>query len=275
MPAATSGTARLPFDVHGNPSPTGAPDVLLVHAAVADRRAWGPLLDAVTADRQYVAYDARGFGESTYEPEPFDRAADALAVMDAAGLDRAVLIGNSIGGRTAIDVALDHPDRVTSLVLIGAAIGGAPQQEDDPPEVTAICDEMEAAEAADDLETLNRLEARFWLDGVPAPEGRVTGPARDLFLDMNGVALAAPDTGEEDRSSTAWDRLEEIAVPTFVLVGALDLGEFQDLNAQAAARIPGARYVRLDGVAHLPVLEGDPATLEAVTGFLGGLIPTP
>ncbi len=196
---ATPGSATLPFDVHGS-----GPGVVLLHAGVTDRRGWAPLLPVLRPDHRVVAFDARGFGESSYEPEPFSRATDAVAVMDAADLGPAVLIGNSMGGKTAIDVAIDHPDRVTALVLIGAPISGAPQGEDDPPEVRALWEEMKDAEEAEDLDALNRLEARFWLDGVPAPEGRVTGATRDLFLEMNGRALAAPDPGEEDRSSVAW-----------------------------------------------------------------------
>lgn len=265
---ATPGSATLPFDVHGS-----GPGVVLLHAGVTDRRGWAPLLPVLRPDHRVVAFDARGFGESSYEPEPFSRATDAVAVMDAADLGPAVLIGNSMGGKTAIDVAIDHPDRVTALVLIGAPISGAPQGEDDPPEVRALWEEMKDAEEAEDLDALNRLEARFWLDGVPAPEGRVTGATRDLFLEMNGRALAAPDPGEEDRSSVAWTRLEEIVVPTLFLVGDLDLEEFQRLGEQAASRIPGATFVGLAGVAHLPVLEGDPACLTAISQFVGSLGP--
>lgn len=276
---AISGSARLPIDVHGIVTASAtdgasAADVVLLHAGVTDRRAWGPLIEVLSRHR-CVTFDARGVGDSTYDLEPFSRADDAIAVMDAAGVACGVLIGCSVGGRTALDIALDHPGRVSGLVLVGSAIGGAPVEEHDPPEVAALAERLKAAEAAGDLEEVNRLEAQIWLDGVGGPEGRVAGATRELFLTMNRQALTAPPTGEEDRTSRAWHRLEEISVPTLVLVGELDLVEFQVRSGLAAPRICGARCVRLPGVAHLPTLEGDPGCLEAIARFVGTIAGAP
>ena len=277
---AISGSARLPIDVHGIVTASAtdgmsAADVVLFHAGVSDRRAWGPVIEVLSPRHRCVTFDARGFGESTYEPEPFSRADDAIAVMDAAGVARGVLIGCSIGGRTALDIVLDHPERVSGLVLVGSAIGGAPVEEPDPPEVSALAERLEAAEEAGDLEGVNRLEAQIWLDGVGGPEGRVPGATRELFLIMNRQALSAPPTGEEDQTSRAWHRLEEISVPTLVLVGELDLVEFQVRSEEAAQRIRGATFVRLPGVAHLPTLEGDPGCLGAIARFVGTIAGAP
>ena len=69
----------------------------------------------------------------------------------------------------------------------------------------------------------------------------------------------------------AWPRLGEIAVPTLMLLGRLDAEDIQVIDELAAGLIPGARLVHLDGVAHVPHLEGDPATLDAIAGFVDGL----
>jgi pimeloyl-ACP methyl ester carboxylesterase len=108
----------------------------------------------------------------------------------------------------------------------------------------------------------------MWLDGPSAPEGRVSGPARDLFLDMNARALRAEDPGEEAELAPAWPRLGEIAVPTLMMIGRLDAEEILAIDEQAAAIIPGARLLFLDGVAHVPHLEGDPTTLEEIAAFV-------
>ena len=122
--------------------------------------------------------------------------ADAVAVLDGYGVDSAVVVGSSMGGRTSIDLALTHPDRVRALVLIGPAVRNAPDPTYEP-EVLALDEEWEAAEERGDLEAVNVLEARVWLDGPTAPEGRVQGAARDLFLEMNARALAADDPGKQ------------------------------------------------------------------------------
>ena len=139
------------------------------------------------------------------------------------------------------------------------------------PEVLALEEEWEAAEERGDLATVNRMEARVWLDGPTAAEGRVQGAARDLFLEMNAQALDADDPGEQRDDAAAWDRLAEIAVPTLVLVGEHDLRYIREGCAHAAGAIRDARLVELPGVAHLPHLEADERTLAEVAAFVDGL----
>jgi pimeloyl-ACP methyl ester carboxylesterase len=122
-----------------------------------------------------VSYDARGFGETTYEPEPFTRRGDALAVMDAAGVGAAFVVGCSMGGGTAIDLTLANPRRVIALVLIGSAVSGAPYPDITLEPIASMVKAAEDAETTGDLDELNRLEAHLWLDGPTAPEGRVGG----------------------------------------------------------------------------------------------------
>ncbi len=261
----TSGSAVLAAESTG----TG-PDVLLVHSGVTDQRSWQHVVAALPEHR-CLTYDARGYGRTTYQPEDgWSAVGDAVAVLDAYGAESAVVVGSSMGGRTSIDLALTHPGRVRALVLIGPAVRHAPEATYEP-EVLALDDEWEAAERAHDLESLNRIEARVWLDGPTAPEGRVQGAARDLFLEMNARALAADDAGEQGDDVAAWDRLGEIAVPTLVLVGEHDLQYIKANCARAADVVPGVRVVELPGVAHLPHLEGDHRTIAEITAFVEAL----
>jgi pimeloyl-ACP methyl ester carboxylesterase len=188
-------------------------------------------------------------------------------VMDAAGVASAVVVGGSIGGRLAIDLALAHPERVRGLALIGTAVRGAPEFETGE-RTAALAAQIDAAWEAGDLDETNRLEAWYWLDGPRGDEGRVQGAARELFLDMNDAVLRARDPGEEAALPDAWPRLGELTVPVLFLVGALDAEDFRTRAEQAAALVPGARLQVLDGVAHVPQLEGDPATLDAIAAFI-------
>jgi pimeloyl-ACP methyl ester carboxylesterase len=262
----TSGKAVLATESHG----AGSPDVLLVHAGVTDQRSWSDVVDALP-DHRCLTYDARGYGRTTYETEDgWSPVGDAVAVLDGYGVESAVVVGSSMGGRTSIDLALTHPGRVRALVLIGPAVRNAPEATYEP-EVLALDDEWEAAEERGDLEAVNRLEARVWLDGPTAPEGRVGGDVRDLFVEMNARALAADDPGKQADDVAAWDRLGEIAVPTLVLVGEHDLQYIKANCARIAAVVPGARLVELPGVAHLPHLEGDARTIAEIAAFVEGL----
>jgi pimeloyl-ACP methyl ester carboxylesterase len=262
----TSGKATIAAESHGS----GSPDVLLVHAGVNDQRSWHHVVGALP-DARCLTFDARGYGETTYQPQDaWSAVDDAVAVLDAYDVASAVVVGSSMGGRTSIDLALTHPDRVRALVLIGPAVSGAPEPTYEP-EVLALDDEWEAAEARGDQATVNRIETRVWLDGPTAPEGRVSGATRDLFLDMNGRALDADDPGERGDDAAAWDRLGEIAVPTLVLVGEHDLQHVKANCAHAVREISGARLVELPGVAHVPHLEGDPKTLTEIASFVASV----
>lgn len=255
-----SGRARLACDVTGE-----GPDVLLLHAGVNDRRGWRHVVARLSGRHRCIAYDMRGFGETEYEPEEgWSPHADALAVLDAVGARRPVVVACSMGGQAAIDLALAHPDRAGALLLIGTAVRGAPY-----PELTGgPTAELNARfETTEDPDEANRLDAWMWLDGPSAP-GRVAGEPRDLFLEMNGRALRAPDPGPQAEVPDAWPRLGEIAVPTLVMVGELDAEEIVAIAPRVAEAIAGARLHRLPGVAHVPHLEGDPATLDAVEAFV-------
>jgi pimeloyl-ACP methyl ester carboxylesterase len=263
---APSGSALLAYDAEGD-----GPPVLLLHAGVTDRRAWRRLVDDLTPRHRTVAYDRRGYGETTYEAEPHDPVGDALAVLDHAGVDGPVaVVGASMGGRLAIDLTLDHPERVDRLVLIGSGCHGAPDRTpgEYPESYREIAHAIDLAEAAEDWDEVNALEAWLWLDGPSARDGRVGGAARELFLDMNGRALRAAPVGDPVDRPSAWDRLGEIAVPTLVLIGDLDLEDVADTAEGLAERIPGAELEWLEETAHLPHLERHPRCLRAIADFL-------
>jgi pimeloyl-ACP methyl ester carboxylesterase len=262
----TSGNATLSAESYGS----GSPDVLLVHAGVTDQRSWTHVVDRLP-DHRCLTYDARGYGRTTFtEQDGWSQVGDALAVLDAYDASSAVVVGCSMGGRTSIDLTLTHPERVRALVLIGPAVSGAPEPTYEP-EVLALDEEWETADERGDLETVNRLEARVWLDGPTAPEGRVTGPARDLFLEMNAWALDAEDPGEASDDAAAWDRLGEIGVPVLVMVGEHDLAYIKRNCAHLVRSIDGARLVELPGGAHVPHLEADQRTLHEIADFVSGI----
>jgi pimeloyl-ACP methyl ester carboxylesterase len=266
---ATSGHAQLAYE---STEVRDGVDVLLIHAGVNDRRSWHHVIARLQPRHRCVAYDQRGFGETVYEPEDgWSPLADALAVLDAAGLERVAIVACSMGGQAAIDLTLAAPERVAGLALIGTAIRGAPYPEPVDGPTADLNALFEEAESDGDLDELGRLDAWMWLDGPGAPEGRVGGQARELFIDMNSRALCAEDPGKQLELPPAWPRLGEIAVPTLMMVGRLDSEEILAVDEQAAGLIPGARLEFLDGVAHVPHLEGDPATIAAIADFVDAL----
>ncbi|MBW3664057.1 MAG: alpha/beta hydrolase [Actinobacteria bacterium] len=243
--------------------------VVLLHAGVADRTSWDDVRSVLAGSYRVIAYDRRGFGESTYEAEPFSHVDDLVGVLDERGVERVVLVGNSMGGAVALDTTLSHPDRVLGLVLIGTAASGVPWPPSSPREAEL---ETAAEEAAGrgDIEAANRHEAELWLDG-PGHGGRVDAAVRERFLAMNPVALRAPDPGPQSERPESFRRLTEIEVPTLVIVGSLDVPGIVWLSSEVAQRVPHAEFAVMNGVAHLPSLEAPDRLGDLIVGWLDRL----
>lgn len=268
------------------------PVVVVLHEGVADRRSWRPVARLLAPRATVVAYDRRGFGQTPRSREPFSHLDDLLALLDAlaeAGSDQGQaadgdgtgtgtgtgssgpvwLAGTSAGGGLALDAALSAPHRVAGLLLLAPGVSGAPEAELDPH--TARFDRLlDEATATGDLAEVNRLETWLWLDGPVQPEGRVGGPLRALALEMNGIALANEDPENAGASGVdAWSRLGEVACPTIVAYGDLDVPFLVDRCHQLAQLIPGAELRRIEGAAHLSELERPDAVAELVVDLIG------
>lgn len=246
------------------------PPLVFLHAGVADRRMWRDQLPAFADAYRAVAYDRRGFGETKYLTEPHSYLDDLAAVIGACGSgDTAILVGCSQGGRISIDYALTYPDRVKALVLVASAISGAPRMpgQATPAPIAALEEAIEAADKARDLDRLNELEAQAWLDGPLQTPGRVQGPARELFLDMNGRALRHIPAGEETSKVKAFERFTELKMPILSISAAYDYPALNERNATLHARA-GAELVTMKGVAHLPSIEQPQAFNGIVWDFL-------
>lgn len=247
-----SGLADLAIESTGS-----GPPVVLLHAGVADRRMWAHQL-ATLAGAGFAAhaYDRRGFGESLHVDEEYSHANDLLAILDHVSPRRpALLVGCSQGGRIAIDACLARPGRVGALMLVSTAVSGAPGPGPTPPAIEAWIARLDQAEAANDVDAINALEAHAWLDGPLERDGRIGGAIRELFLAMNEMALRAEQRGTELPPAAAWTRLSEIRVPTLVTWGDLDFPHVAAVGDHAARTIPQARRHVFKGAAHLPSLE--------------------
>lgn len=256
--------------IMGEFRPGSSPTVVLLHSGVSDRRSWRGVIEGLPSDIAVVAYDRRGYGETAPSVDTFTHVGDLLAVLDEIGQQAVWLVGSSMGGGLALDTALSAPARVAGLVLLAPAVSGTPEPTIDPVTMAMFEAAGEAAERGD-LDEVNRLETWLWLDGPNAPEGRVSGPARELSLEMNRVVLAngvPEDAG--DSGIDAWARIGEIDVPAITAWGDLDVPFLVARTRELADRLPRGEHRVLHGMAHLPYLE-DPATVaQIVTDALAG-----
>lgn len=244
---------------------------MLLHAGVGDRRLWDRQRDALAERHLVVRYDLRGHGETPLPGGPFSHLDDLRTLLDHLDIERAALVGNSFGGKIALDFALERPERTAALVLVAAALGG----HEASAELDALDDAEEALLDAGDVDGAVELNVRTWLDGpgrtAPvAPETRelVAAAQRRAFdVQLAAYASSPPPGPVRWAEPPAAARLGEIAVPTLVVAGAHDLADFRAIADRLAAGIPGARKVVLDA-AHLPGLERPAELNRLVLDFL-------
>jgi 3-oxoadipate enol-lactonase len=244
------------------------PAVLLIHAGIADARMWDPQWAALTAGHRVARYDTRGFGRTDTDAVPFSNRADAIAVLDAAGIDRAVVVGCSRGGSIALDTAVEYPDRIRGVAWVCGGISGFDME--DSAELLALDEEEERLAEAKDWAKLADFDVRLWVDGVGQPEGRADAGVRELVRRM------CLETYEQEKTEgqpivldpPAFARLDSLRVPLLAIVGLLDL-EGSSIQADVLVdRVAGARRVDVPGVAHLPNLERPEWFTETLLGFL-------
>jgi 3-oxoadipate enol-lactonase len=214
------------------------PPVVLLHEGVVDSRIWKPFLPLVTDRLRTIVYDQRGYGRSPIWTGPYSVVDDLVSVLDAAGVERAALVGTSRGGRIAIQAALEQPERVSALVLVASGLAGRPLELEGTPEQEA---RWEAAEASGDLDELAAIDMEFW-----APMG-VDEQLRAMFVE-NAEASNADDPAQEVPSA---DRLGEIAVPTLVITASRDVPEINELGEFLAGEIRGAQRAVIDEADHM------------------------
>lgn len=229
------------------------PPVLCLHAGVCDRSEWAPLA-AHVPDRELIAFDLRGFGETTYPAGAFDPAGDGLAVLDHLGHDRAVVVGNSFGGLNALALAARAPERVERLLLLAPL---TPDFDPEDPEMEAFATAEEAAIEAGDLDAAVEVNLRFWVDRSPA-----AAPYRDAVAVTQRRAFELQLASEPEADFDGIDAAS-IQVPTLVVGGALDAESFRAAARDLAARIRGAAHEELPAVGHLIPLEA-PAAVAAL-----------
>jgi 3-oxoadipate enol-lactonase len=255
---------RFFFDESG----TGPP-LLLIPGHGGYRRGCLIWLAKALAPRfRVVAMDNRDAGESEPEAEYYglgDMAGDAVALLDALGIDRAHILAHSMGSAIALQLALDHPTRVDLVVLLSPAVGGEPGHRAGeplpPPAAWWVDDPVERARRVLPAVVGPDYRARMGESEAAAIAELERGNRTTWAGMMRREAAAA---GDEHILS----RLAKIRGPTLVIHGDADVPVPLEQGQALAAGIPGARFVVLPGVGHRPWVERPEPTVDAILAFL-------
>ena len=266
MPHLTVPGASLYYETDGHIS---NPALLLIHAGIANLRMCDPQIDALAAAHFVIRFDTRGFGQTSTDDVEFSNRADALALLDHLGVARATVIGCSRGGGIAIDLAVEHPDRVAGLVTIGSGPSGFPDTELTDVE-DARFDEIDAAFEAEDWHRLARLEAALW-DFGPLRREEDLDPefvSTAYALNRVNVVHAEENPVSLPLEPSAYDRVVDIEVPTLITVGEYDISEVLAAYEYLVSTVPDASGCVFRDAAHLPNVEQAADVQRVLLGWL-------
>jgi pimeloyl-ACP methyl ester carboxylesterase len=260
--------ARLYYEVEGSGHP-----LLLLHGNLGSLRMWDDQVGPLSERYQVIRYDRRGFGQSRTEHVSFSERSDAVAVLRhaQASASSCHLIGQSMGGIVALDLTIERPQMVDSLVLVAAGAGGyraeLPDGVQPPP-----FGEMERALEAKDWDRLAELETEVWVDGWGQPPTRIDPALRtrvhDWILTTYREENEEGDPQRLDPPANA--RLAEVRVPTLVLVGTADEPGGVLNGRHVAQVVQGAQLEEFDA-AHMIQLEQPDRFNRVVLDFLAGV----
>lgn len=259
MPYTESDGVRIYWEEHGDGEP-----LLMIMGLGYSLEMWSRALPAFAEHFRVIIFDNRGVGRSDVPAGPYTiaaMAADAAAVMTAAGLKRAHVLGLSMGGMIAQEFALRYPERVHSLVL-GCTTFGGPNAVPASPEVIALL-MARATMAAEDA--IRVMVPHIYDAGTP-PERieedlavrRRTLPTAEGYMAQVQAVMAW----------TSYDRLSELAAPTLVIHGLTDELIPAENGKLLAERIAGAELVLLPAASHLFLTDQPEAAIAGVLTFL-------
>jgi pimeloyl-ACP methyl ester carboxylesterase len=256
MATATNGNVRIHWDEQGDGTP-----LLLVMGAAYSSRMWYPAIPDLSAKHRVLWFDNRGIGESTSAGTPTisDFVADAIAVLDAAGVEKAHVYGVSLGGVIVQQLALEHPDRVASLVVGCSGI---------------LSDDKPRAPKA--LNLLAYLPRRLlWALGRTSGYGSAATPdaiARNVEVLKQDKASRAGLVGQQDAlraySVTAAQIAAGLTMPVLVLHGTEDTTVPLAYGEELHATVPHSQLITYAGAGHNYLVDAGDQPNADVIAFL-------
>ena len=258
---ATDGT-RIHYEVTGK---SGATPVLMIQGLGASKNAWNLQRIAMATRFRIISFDNRGAGRSDKPTEPFtleQMADDALAVLDAAGIETAHVVGASMGGVISQIVAVKYPHRVRSLTLVCTACRNHPWRQELLQSWAKTAEEKgmievgkEAAQWVMSPRSFRRLVPAFtWMGPLAALR-----PIHSFVSQIDAILNTREDLV---------DQLSTITAPTMVIVGNQDILTPRGDSEEIAERIPNAELVVISGAAHGLMMEHSSTFNKILIEFL-------
>ena len=256
--AEVNGT-KLYYEVAGD-----GPAIVLIHGGAVDRRAWDDQFAEFAKTHKVIRYDLRGSGKSATPVTPFSNTEDLYSLMKYLKVSKAAIVGISRGGGMAFDLAIDHPETVSALVLVSSNLSNTPKAYEAMFERTTEVGKKEGAAAA----------AKVWgLDPYQGPQRKEAIPGVLKIIEENVVRFRHIDGSPAVRQLASSDKprselLTQIKVPTLIVYGMHDNVDARANYERWANGIPGAMKTTFANSGHLVPIDEPQKFNQTVLDFL-------
>lgn len=256
--------ARLYYEVAGEGHP-----LVLIHGGLVHSGLWDGQFEEFARRFRVIRYDARGYGKSSSVPGAFRHYEDLRELLRSLGVDRAHVIGLSMGGGVALELALEHPEMVASLVLVGTGVESYGWSE----EIRSSWEEAGAAYKEGDKDRAVEITLRMYTDGPRRNPGDVDSEARERIRAMTAYNASLPEVEAEELElePSSLSRLPEISALTLVVLGDQDVRDILEIGALLHSGIAGAELVMVEDAAHHLNVEKPAEFNRIVLEFLKGV----
>lgn len=248
---------EIAYDTAGS-----GPAVVFLHGGFMDRRSWDAQMAPFAKQFRVVRYDIRPFGESSTPEEAYNVPDDLLRLLDHLKIDRAHLVGHSFGGGVALDFALQHPDRVSTLTLVAAPPSGFVPPQEEVKQITTI---FAAVKEGDDAIIKAWLAHPMWSVARTRP---ALVKELEAITRRNLAPFRLPFAPYVPMKPAAIGRLGEVRAPTLVIVGDRDMPSIKQSAQLLTKEIKGAELKIVPGADHALPLGWADEFNAAVLGFL-------
>jgi 3-oxoadipate enol-lactonase len=259
------GKAKLYYEEKGQ-----GQTLIMIHGGLLDRRMWDDQFDVFAKQFRVIRYDVRNHGLSKSDVDKYYNYKDLYNLLEKMNIPETIIMGLSLGGKIAIDFALEYPEKVTALILVAPGLSG---YEFKSKQVVENSKKLQEAWSKGDIDLAIEFFQRSWTDGPHRKPSQIDPSVREKVRAMaiNSAKNWNPEAVLLQLNPPAVERIDEIHLPTLAVVGDLDMPGILEIVDKIEKNIPDAQKVIIPGAAHMVNMEKPKEFNKIVLDYLSNL----
>ncbi len=255
-------------DIYYEDTGKGLP-LVFIHAGYMDSRMWDNLTAVFSSEYRVIRYDVRGYEKSSKVTKAYSDAEDLKSLMEKLGVQEAVLIGVSNGGRIALDFAVTYPHMVKALIPVDSGLKGyqpsGPEEEKLWENITIDEEKYLRLRSEGKFREAAEIDVDFWSNATVGElrESLLNIAEENVFTDETD-----PDIFQVSPTPPAFEKLNSLKMPVLIIVGSRDTPPLIAMSKRYHQLIKGSKFLVIEGADHLPSITRPEEFRNAVFDFL-------